>query len=76
MTTLPAKRHFVPSLLVIRWAEEESSVPSDFLSMVGFFPVFEISPLIHIGHEGTTAGIRIDNSIPSCLFYDGSDEGP
>ena len=41
ITALPSKRHFIPSLLIIHWAEAESSVASDFLAMVGHSSVFE-----------------------------------
>jgi nuclear mRNA export protein SAC3 len=35
---LPAKRHFVPSLLVIHWVEAGSAAPGvDFIDMVRMF---------------------------------------
>lgn len=36
INTLPPKRYFVPSLLIIHWAEDDVSMPSDFLDMVCF----------------------------------------
>jgi len=55
---LPVKRHFIPSLLLISWAERDQSSPlSDFIDMVRSGLLYYFQDLITDLFIGQTSGL-------------------